>query len=64
MSYENPQTVIDTESAKYYAQAISNLGLTAAKMIDAETERKRKEVLDNKKRNITNSKNRTQYNSL
>lgn len=63
MSYENPQTVIDTESAKYYAQAISNLGLTAAKMIDAETERKRKEVLDNKKRNITNSKNRTKYNS-
>jgi len=63
MSYENPQTVIDTESAKYYAQAISNLGLTAAKMIDAETERKRKEALDNKKRNITNSKNRTKYNS-
>ena len=56
MSYENPQTVIDTESAKYYAQAISNLGLTAAKFIDAETERKRKETQANKKRNLENSK--------
>ena len=62
MSYENPQTVIDTESAKYYAQAISNLGLSAAKMIDAEGERKRKEALENKKRNLTDSKNRTKYN--
>lgn len=63
MSYENPQTVIDTESAKYYAQAISNLGLTAAKFIDAETERKRKEAQANKKRNLENSKARTEYNS-
>jgi hypothetical protein len=63
MSYENPQTVIDTESAKYYAQAISNLGLTAAKFIDAETERKRKETQANKKRNLENSKARTEYNS-
>lgn len=63
MSYENPQTVIDTESAKYYAQAISNLGLTAAKFIDAETERKRKETQENKKRNLKDSKARTEYNS-
>ena len=62
MSYENTQTVIDTESAKYYAQAISNLGLTAAKFIDAETERKRKETQANKKRNLENSKARTEYN--
>ena len=63
MSYENPQTVIDTESAKYYAQAISNLGLTAAKVINSETERKRKEAQANKKRNLENSKARTEYNS-
>jgi len=33
MSYENPQAVVDTESAKYYAQAISGLGQNVAKAI-------------------------------
>ena len=63
MSYENPQTVIDTESAKYYAQAISNLGLTTAKIINADTERKRKLAIENRKRNLADSKSRTKYNS-
>ena len=34
MSYENPQTVIDTESAKYYAQAISSIGQNAVKVLN------------------------------
>ena len=34
MSYRNPQTVIDTESAKYYAQAISNVGQSTAKVLN------------------------------
>jgi len=63
MSYENPQTVIDTQSAKIYAQAISNIGLLGAKVINAETERKRNEVLENKKRNLQDSKSRTKYNA-
>lgn len=63
MSYENPQTVIDTESAKYYAQAISNLGLSTAKIINADTERKRKLAIENRKRNLADSKSRTKYNS-
>jgi hypothetical protein len=33
MSYENPQAVIDTESAKYYANAISGIGKNVAKGI-------------------------------
>ena len=33
MSYENPQAVIDTESAKYYANAISSIGKSVAKGI-------------------------------
>ena len=63
MSYENPQTVIDTESAKYYAQAISSLGLTTAKIINADTEKKRKLAIENRKRNLADSKSRTKYNS-
>ncbi len=34
MSYRNPQTVIDTESAKYYAQAISNIGQSTVKALN------------------------------
>ena len=33
MSYRNPQTVVDTESAKYYAQAISGIGQMSAQVI-------------------------------
>lgn len=34
MSYRNPQTVIDTESAKYYAQAISSIGQGTVKALN------------------------------
>ena len=34
MSYRNPQTVIDTESAKYYAQAISSIGQSTVKALN------------------------------
>ena len=34
MSYRNPQTVIDTESAKYYAQAVSNIGQGTVKALN------------------------------
>ena len=44
MSYRNPQTVIDTESAKYYAQAISNIGKLTAGVITNIDEKKRQEA--------------------
>ena len=34
MSYRNPQTVVDTESAKYYAQAISSIGQSTVKALN------------------------------
>ena len=34
MSYRNPQTVIDTESAKYYAQTISSIGQSTVKALN------------------------------
>ena len=63
MSYENPQTVIDTESARIYAQAISNIGQIGANIINVNNERKRNEVLQNKKRNLQDAKSRTKYNA-
>lgn len=63
MSYENPQTVIDTESAKIYAQAISNMGKMTANYINADTEKKRNQALANKKRNLEDAKSRTKYNA-
>jgi len=34
MSYENPQAVINTESAKYYAAAISGIGKNVSDIIN------------------------------
>jgi hypothetical protein len=50
-AYENPITYVDTESAKYYAGAISQIGQVGAKLIKDETERRRKEDEENKLRN-------------
>ena len=50
-AYENPITYVDTESAKYYAGAISQIGQVGAKLITDETERRRKEDEENKLRN-------------
>ena len=53
MSYANPQAVIDTESAKYYAQAISSLGQSAAKALQQGGDRKRAEAKARKKTKFT-----------
>lgn len=39
-AYENPIAVIDTESAKIFANAISNVGKTVSGMLDQEAQRK------------------------
>jgi hypothetical protein len=54
MSYANPQAVIDTESAKYYAQAISGLGQSAAKIIKSQGDKARAQAKENKKKNLEN----------
>ena len=38
-AYENPVTVVDTESAKYWAQAIGNLGNTMVKSMELRRQR-------------------------
>jgi hypothetical protein len=63
MSYRNPQTVIDTESAKYYAQAISNIGKLTAGVITNIDEKRRQEAKARKKRNLADTKNETEYSS-
>ena len=63
MSYRNPQTVIDAESAKYYAQAISNIGKLTAGVITNIDEKRRQEAKARKKRNLADTKNETEYSS-
>ena len=48
MSYENPVTYVDTESAKIMANTISGLGQMGAKLISDETARKAKIAEENK----------------
>ena len=50
-AYENPITYVDTESAKYYAGAISQIGQVGAKLITDETQRRKKEAEENRLRN-------------
>jgi hypothetical protein len=50
-AYENPITYVDTESAKYYAGAISQIGQVGAKLITDETQRRKKEAEENRIRN-------------
>lgn len=64
MSYRNPQTVIDTESAKYYAQAISGIGQMGAQVITNFNKEQRDIAKANKKQNLLNSTNETKYNSV
>jgi hypothetical protein len=64
MSYRNPQTVIDTESAKYYAQAISGIGQMGAQVITNFNKEQRDIAKANKKQNLLNSTNETKYNSI
>jgi len=61
MSYANPQAVIDTESAKYYAQAISSLGQSAAKIIKSQGDKARAQAKENKKKNLENFNLNTKY---
>ena len=63
MSYENPQIVVDTESAKYYAQAISGIGQNVAKAIQQSGDRRRAEAKARKKQNLLDSNNRTKFGS-
>ena len=64
MSYRNPQTVVDTESAKYYAQAISGIGQMSAQVITNFNKEQRDIAKANKKQNLLNSVNETKYNSV
>ena len=61
MSYANPQAVIDTESAKYYAQAISSLGQSAAKIIKSQGDKARAQAKENKQKNLENFNLNTKY---
>ena len=63
MSYENPQVVVNTESAKYYAAAISGIGQSVAKAIQQGGDRKRAEAKARKKQNLLDSNNRTKFGS-
>ena len=51
MSYYNPQTVINTESAKYYANAISGIGDTTAAFLQKQGDAKRAQAKENKEFN-------------
>ena len=66
-AYENPITVVDTESAKYWAQALTSLGQSAANTITKFTEdayKKQREIAKaNKALNLRNNKNETEYNA-
>ena len=64
MSYRNPQTVVDTESAKYYAQAISGIGQMSAQVITNFNKEQRDIAKANKKQNLLNTANETKYNSV
>tara|TARA_R110002051_G_scaffold50347_1_gene97510 strand:+ start:635 stop:2272 length:1638 start_codon:yes stop_codon:yes gene_type:complete len=66
-AYENPITVVDTESAKYWAQALTSLGQSAANTITKFNEdayKKQREIAKaNKALNLRNNKNETEYNA-
>ena len=51
MSYYNPKTVINTESAKYYANAISGIGGTPSAFIQKQGDAKRAQAKKNRKFN-------------
>ena len=51
MSYYNPKTVINTESAKYYANAISGIGGTTSAFIQKQGDAKRAQAKENRKFN-------------
>jgi hypothetical protein len=63
MSYENPQVVVNTESAKYYAAAISGIGQSVAKAIQQGGDRKRAEAKARKKQNLLDANNRVKFGS-
>lgn len=59
MSYRNPQTVIDTESAKYYAQAISSIGQSTVKALNTRFAR----AQATKKANLKSQAERVKFSS-
>ncbi len=63
MSYENPQAVINTESAKYYAAAISGIGKNVSDIINKQADRSRAEAKARKKQNLLDSNNRVKFGS-
>ncbi len=63
MSYENPQVVVNTESAKYYAQAISGIGQSVSKALQQGGDRKRAEAKARKKQNLLDANNRVKFGS-
>ena len=63
MSYENPQAVINTESAKYYAAAISGIGKNVANIINKQGEQARALAKSRKKQNLLDANNRVKFGS-
>ncbi len=63
MSYENPQAVINTESAKYYAAAISGIGKNVSDIINKQAAAARAEAKARKKQNLIDSNNRVKFGS-
>ena len=56
MSYENPQAVINTESAKYYAAAISGIGKNVSDIINKQAAAARADAKARKKQNLIDLK--------
>ncbi len=63
MSYENPQAVINTESAKYYAAAISGIGKNVSDIINKQAAAARADAKARKKQNLIDSNNRVKFGS-
>jgi hypothetical protein len=63
MSYENPQAVINTESAKYYAAAISSIGKNVSDIINTQAANSRAQAKARKKQNLLDANNRLKFGS-
>jgi hypothetical protein len=62
MSYENPTTVVDTESAKIKAAGMASFGQSVAKGMTTLAERQREEAKERKKANLKEADDFIKYN--
>ena len=63
MSYENPTTVVDTESAKIRAAGMASFGQSIGGAITALGQRQREEAKETKKANKAFLNSQTKYNA-